>query len=463
MDSLTVADSRDGQGPTIVIRPGKAAALKGLLKRQIEGYLAEGGKVPSDLEPLLKVISDTYEGFGEERILTEKAFDLSSQELAKANRELQREVAERRRAEEAIRLSEEKYRGVVERATDGIAILQDGLIKYANPRAVDIIGYDPEAMLDTPMAGYILPDELPKVMDRYRRRMMGEDVESMYETGLLHKDGHRVTVELSAGLIVYEGRPADLVMIHDISERKRAEESLASYAAELARSNAELEQFAYIASHDLQEPLRMVRSYLRLLEKRYQGKLGPEADEFIYYAVDGAVRMQAFIEGLLSYSRVSTRGRPFDAVDCTAVLAQVLDDLQFVVEDSGAAVTCDPLPEVVGDRLQLGQLLQNLVGNALKFRGEEAPRIHVSAEAQAPIWIFSVHDNGIGIEPENADRVFAIFQRLNATDEYPGTGIGLAICKKIVERNGGNIWVESEAGHGATFFFTLPAQRGGIA
>jgi light-regulated signal transduction histidine kinase (bacteriophytochrome) len=243
----------------------------------------------------------------------------------------------------------------------------------------------------------------------------------------------------------------------EITDRKRAEEMLVQQAEELARSNAELEQFAYVASHDLQEPLRMVTSHLQLLEQRYKGKLNANANEFIAYAIDGATRMQMTIEDLLAYSRVGMWGEDFEPTDCEAVLAHTLADLQVAIEESGAVVTHDPLPMVMADDLQLGQVFQNLIGNAIKFRGEEPPRVHVSAQQEGDEWVFSVRDNGIGIDPEYADCIFEIFQRLHTWEEYPGAGIGLATCKKIMERHGGRIWVESQPREGSTFYFTIPA------
>ena len=234
--------------------------------------------------------------------------------------------------------------------------------------------------------------------------------------------------------------------------RKALEESI----AELARSNADLQQFAYVASHDLKEPLRMVASYTQLLARRYKGKLDSDADEFIGYAVDGANRMQRLINDLLAYSRVTAQGQVFEEVDCNVVLEEVLSNLRVAVEESRAVVTHAPLPTVMADGRQLGQLFQNLIGNAVKFRGEEPPQIHLSAERRPNEWLFSVRDNGVGVDPQYAERIFVIFQRLHNREEYPGTGIGLAICKKIVERHGGRIWVVSQTGQGATFHFTLP-------
>ena len=239
-------------------------------------------------------------------------------------------------------------------------------------------------------------------------------------------------------------------------ETRRAQEALAEKAEELARSNTELQHFAYVASHDLQEPLRMVASYVQLLARRYKGELDSEADEFIGFAVDGATRMQALINALLDYSRIGTKGKPFEPTDCEKILQVALKNLQLAVEENRAIVTHDSLPTVMGDATQLGQLFQNLIGNAIKFRGDKPPEVHVSAERNGKDWHFFFRDNGIGIDPKFSERIFVIFQRLHSKGEYPGTGIGLALCKKIVERHGGRIWVESEPGKGATFRFTIP-------
>ncbi len=234
-----------------------------------------------------------------------------------------------------------------------------------------------------------------------------------------------------------------------------ARQALEQSVAELGRSNTDLQQFAYVASHDLQEPLRMVSSYTQLLAKRYKGKLDADADEFIAFAVDGANRMQRLIQDLLAYSRVSTGGRQFESTSLEAALNYALESLRNAVNESGAVITHDPLPTVLGDEKQLAQLFQNLLSNAVKFRGEEPPRIHVSAKRTNAGWLLSVRDNGIGLDSQYADRIFVIFQRLHTRQEFPGTGIGLAICKKIVERHGGRIWVESELGKGTTFYFTV--------
>ena len=234
------------------------------------------------------------------------------------------------------------------------------------------------------------------------------------------------------------------------------EGELARRADDLARSNAELEQFAYVASHDLQEPLRSITGYLQLLTRRYRDQLDQSAQNFVDRSVAGVQRMQNLIGDLLLYSRVGTHGKPFERVDCTTILDQVRDSLNAAIEESGATVAHQALPAVQADPTQLLQLFQNLIGNAVKFRGEQPPQIHVGAERQDDEWLFSVRDNGIGIDAEQAERIFHIFQRLHTRDEYEGTGIGLAVCKKIVERHGGRIWMESQPGEGTTFYFTIP-------
>lgn len=230
---------------------------------------------------------------------------------------------------------------------------------------------------------------------------------------------------------------------------------------ELARSNRDLEQFAYVASHDLQEPLRMVATYTQLLAERYQGKLDVNADKYIHYAVDGALRMQTLVQDLLAFSRVGRHGNDYKLVDCNEIAHAALKNLHASIHESGAEIVRGDLPVIVGDPSQLTQLLQNLIGNAIKFRGSQRPVIRVNAEQQGRDWVFSVTDNGIGIAEEYAEVVFVIFKRLHGREEYPGSGIGLAICKKIVEQHGGRIWVESQLGRGSSFKFTLPAQQEG--
>jgi PAS domain S-box-containing protein len=245
----------------------------------------------------------------------------------------------------------------------------------------------------------------------------------------------------------------------EIAIRKQAEKELEELMEELKRSNADLQQFAYAASHDLQEPLRVVAGFVKLLEKRYQDKLDEKADEYIQYAIEGVKRMQMLIKDLLAFSQVGTKGKTFSPVNCSVALEQAIYNLHSAIEESGAEITYDLLPTLDGDLSQLTSLFQNLLGNAIKFRGRKRLKVHISAERKEAEWTFSVRDNGIGIDPKYAGRIFVIFQRLHTRDEYEGTGIGLAVCKKIVERHGGRMWVESEDGKGSTFFFTMPARE----
>jgi light-regulated signal transduction histidine kinase (bacteriophytochrome) len=246
-------------------------------------------------------------------------------------------------------------------------------------------------------------------------------------------------------------------LTRDVTARREQELALQQTAAELARSNADLQQFAYIASHDLQEPLRMVSSYTQLLARRYAGRLDEDADEFIHYAVDGARRMQALINALLVYARVGSRPLEPHAVDTNAIVDEVIVDLGEAIAESRARIVRDDLPRVASDAVLLHQVFQNLVGNAIKFRGTQPPVVHISVEQVASEHVFSVSDEGIGIEPQHLERIFTIFHRLHSQQEYAGTGIGLAVCRKVIERLGGRIWAESEPGAGTTFRFTLPA------
>jgi light-regulated signal transduction histidine kinase (bacteriophytochrome) len=263
--------------------------------------------------------------------------------------------------------------------------------------------------------------------------------------------------------------------VRDVSERKMSEAKLQILAGELEQKNQELQQFVYVASHDLREPLRTMASYTQLLARRYKEKLDADANDFIGYVVNAAARMQALIDDLLTYSRLGRQTKSPVLTDFEAVLHEVVENLSTTIGESGAVVTHDPLPTLSAEATEMTQLYQNLIANALKFHGKDPPRVHISAqERQRPRdgnlggpnsqpeteWLFSVRDNGIGIDPKNAGRIFMIFQRLHTQEEYPGTGIGLAICKKIVEQNGGRIWVESEPGKGTTFYFTIPKQKG---
>ncbi len=331
----------------------------------------------------------------------------------------------------------------------------DGTIQRVNQAAISLLGYERHELIGR-SAGDLF-EEGVDVLSLLKQSELN-DVIRRVDTSVVTKDGRHVAVSLSGSVMRDEdGEIQGMVCVaQDITERKRTQEILERQTRELARSNSELEQFAWVASHDLQEPLRMVASYTQLLSKRYKGKLDADADEFIAFAVDGATRMRRLINALLELSRVGTRGKDFEATDCDAIYNRTLVNLQGLVEESGAVVTHDRLPTVMGDVTQLGQLFQNLIANAIKFRGDEQLTVHVGAEQRNGHWEFCVRDNGIGIDPEYAERIFVVFQRLHGKGDRPGTGIGLSICKKIVELHGGRIWVKSQPDEGAAFYFTLP-------
>ncbi len=299
--------------------------------------------------------------------------------------------------------------------------------------------------------GPITADALRSVEDA-----LSQQIGTGIELCARRKDGTEFPIEIMLSPLESADGMLVTAAIRDISVRREAEAQLLNKVEELKRSNEELGQFAYIASHDLQEPLRMVASYTQLLSRRYKGKLDADADDFIAYAVDGASRMQRLIQDLLAYSRVGTKGKELQETSSEEAFEQALLNLRGGIQDSGAIVTHDALPPVLADETQLIQLFQNLVGNAIKYQNPGIPRIHVSAAKNGhKKWLFSVKDNGLGIDPLYFEKVFVMFQRLHKREEFAGTGIGLAICKKIVERHGGNISVSSEAGHGSRFEFSL--------
>jgi PAS domain S-box-containing protein len=376
------------------------------------------------------------------------------------------DITERKQVEEALRESKARYQQLAESAE---AILWEYDVEadrwtYVAPQVTRILGCPPEAWTDLQFwVDHLHPEDRDWALP-YCLECANQGEPHTFEYRFLKKDGGVVWIRDVVSVEMEDGQPVKLRgFMMDITERKRAEEVIERYAAKLKRSNEELEQFAYVISHDLREPARMVKSYLELLESRYQGQLDEKADMFINHAVDGAERMQEMINALLDLSRIGTRGEEPVPTDAEAVLERTLRSLGRAIKEAEAEVTHDPLPTVMADKAQLAQVFQNLVANAIKFRCEDVPpRVHISAEREDDEWVFSVADNGIGIDPEQADRIFQIFQRLHTREEYEGTGIGLALCKRIVERHGGRIWVESEVGEGSTFSFTIPTSKEGV-
>jgi len=367
---------------------------------------------------------------------------------------VEEDITERRRIEETLKQSEARYRGVFGGIQDAIFVESlTGEILDVNERACEMFGWNREKLLRLNVADLVTEGHLAIVPGRKMEVVMPE---RPVETVNRRASGEHFPVEITVRLQQISDETVMLVVVRDISERKRVERELEQSKLELERSNMELEQFASIASHDLQEPLRVMAGFTKLLAKRYHGQLDAEADEYINFVVDGTGRMQRLIHDLLTYSRVGTRRKAFQWTDCEVILDQALSNLKVAIEESGAQVTRDPLPKIMADGTQFEQLFQNLIGNAIKFHGDAKPVIHIMAESKDQEWLFSVGDHGIGIDPKYVDRIFMIFQRLHTRQEYPGTGLGLAICKKIVERHGGRIWVESEVGKGSTFYFTIP-------
>jgi PAS domain S-box-containing protein len=367
----------------------------------------------------------------------------------------------RSRAEgrEALAESEALYRRTFELAGSGIAhVGLDGRFLHVNRSLCEILGYAEGDLVGRTVKEVSHPADRDLTDARRDRVHAGEADSVRFEKRYLRKDGRTVWVNLTVALARgADGAPHyEIAVFDDISERKAQEAALRAAHDELARSNAELEQFAYVASHDLQEPLRMVSSYTQLLGRRYGERLDGDARDFMGFIVDGAARMKQLIEDLLAYSRVGTKGKEFRPVPVENALQRAITNLRAAIEESGAEITHDALPTVNADEVQLAQLFQNLMGNAIKFRGAEKMKIKIEAKENSSEWQLSVKDNGIGIEAQYFERIFMLFQRLHTKGDYPGTGIGLAICKKVVERHGGRIWVESEPGRGSSFNFTLP-------
>ena len=370
------------------------------------------------------------------------------------NARLQREIDEHKLAEEKIRTL--SY--AVEQSPSAVVITDvNGNIEYVNQKFSRLTGYAAEEVIG----------QNPRILKSDNTRP--ETYKELWEAITSGKEWYGIFCnKKKSGELFWEStyispiRDTDGTITHyialkeDITDKKLADEKLEYMMADIQRSNKELEQFAYVASHDLQEPLRMVASYMQLLQRRYKDKFDNDANDFINYAVDGSKRMQELIHDLLAYSRVGLPGREFEQIDIETVLDRAIRNLGMSIKDSGAVVTHDSMPTMFADGIQITQLFQNLISNSIKYYNEAPPRIHISAKQNKKAVTFSVSDNGIGIDPQYYERIFTIFQRLHSKEKYSGTGIGLAICKKIVERHHGKIWVESLPGEGSTFYFTIP-------
>jgi PAS domain S-box-containing protein len=368
---------------------------------------------------------------------------------------------QKRQAETSLRKTSERLQHLVEtsKVIPWELDLATWQFTYVGPHAVALLGYPLEEWFQKGFWDAHIRLEDPDALYRLCAGSAAGDHD--FTCHMTSSSGVPIYLHCVAKTTFSDGAARSLHgFMMDITELKTTQESLARHSADLAASNAELQQFASVASHDLREPLRMVSFYTQLLAKRYKGKLDSDADEFIGYALEGATRMGDLIQNLLDYSRISAFKREVGPTDCEAVFRKSMENLRMALTESNATVEHDPLPVVIADVSQLGQLFQNLIGNAIKYRSlERTPRIHVSAREESAEWLFSVGDNGIGIEPQYFETIFGIFQQLHSREEYGGTGVGLAICRRIVERHRGRIWVESEPDKGATFCFTIPKNQ----
>jgi len=352
-----------------------------------------------------------------------------------------------------LEVSEARKRAILENSPDAIITMDHlGRVIEVNPAAERILGFEIEKLIGNDLIDLVIPEA-----ERETARALLAVLNHRFELAVIRQDGGRLLMEGLVSPIFKGKRPVFTAFLKDITRRKQAEEEWRRSVEELSRSNEELERFAYVASHDLQEPLRMVTSYMRLLDQRYKGKLDENADTYLRFATDGAARMRQLILDLLEYSRVQRGIDELDLVDCTSAARDALAALRLSIEECAAKVEIGTLPRILGNNAQIRQLFQNLVGNALKFRRESAPEIKITAEQQEGEWLVRVSDNGIGLDMANSERIFEAFQRLHSRTEYPGTGIGLAICKRIVEVHGGRIWVDSPPGKDTVFSFTFPA------
>lgn len=365
---------------------------------------------------------------------------------------------------DTLRVSENQTRLIIQESQAAyVSIDEGGAVVEWNRQAGAIFGWLKEEVEGRPLHEMIIPkrdrERHLTGLRRYVETGKSRVLQTTFEMQALHRDGHEFPIDLRIWPVRQNGHLRFHAFINDITEPRQRALDLERQTRALSQSNAELEQFAYIASHDLQEPLRTVSSYVQLLARRYEGKLDDQADQFIAYAVDGVQRMQALILDLLDYSRLETKEVDLKTVDCGVAVQEALDNLRVSVDETDATVSHNHLPSLLADGHQLTQLFQNLIGNAIKFRSAEAPHVNIEARREDHQWVMSVQDNGIGIEPQHAERVFDMFQRLHTRDEFPGTGVGLAICKKIVEGHGGRIWAHPQPQQGTTFHFTMPERE----
>ena len=354
-----------------------------------------------------------------------------------------------------------RMRAIFEASLDCIITFdkEERIIEW-NPAAERTFGYSRAEALGAKVTELIIPEPLRAEYRESVRDFVNTEASTLFgnriEIAARRSDGSEFPAEFAVARIESDDPPSFTAYMRDITERRKAEQKQQDTAAHLAESNADLAQFAYVASHDLQEPLRAVAGCVQLLAEGYADKLDAAARELITHAVDGVRRMHTLIEDLLTYSRVGTDGKPFRQIDCSEILSSVLANLAAVIRERDAVITSDRLPTIIADPTQIAQLFQNLISNGIKFCTERRPEIRIQSSYRDGEWLFSVSDNGIGIDPCCTERIFLIFQRLHTRKEFPGSGIGLAVCKRIVERHRGRIWVESAPGKGATFYFTIP-------
>lgn len=391
---------------------------------------------------------------------SERATIFSKDEIGDLSNSFNKMIDELEENVTAIQEGEEQLQTIFKNAPDAVVVInEESRVVRWNPRAETMFGWVETEVIGIPIHTIIIPERLRSAyhaeMEHFFKTKEGSILNKPLELRAVRKDKAEFDIGLSISPTILKGQHFFIGFISDISFRKTAEILIQQKSEELIRSNKELEQFAYVASHDLQEPLRIITSYVQLLEKGYKNKLDKDADTFIHFTVDAATRMHTLINDLLTYSRIGSLGGPFQKTDCNLILKIALENLKASINEHNAKIKIDMLPVINVDVTQMVQLFQNIIGNGIKFRGENNPEIKISAIDKTSHWMFSINDNGIGIQKEYLGKIFIIFQRLHTIADYPGTGIGLAICKKIIERHGGEIWAESEFGKGTTFYFTV--------